>query len=76
MFSRFSRTARPLSIQAPISLAGAQWGAGIMASSTAQQNFARTIQTAACLIIGDEVLGGKVCSLSLQAPKQFRPKCS
>ncbi|KAK7748826.1 hypothetical protein SLS53_000850 [Cytospora paraplurivora] len=30
-----------------------------MASSTAQQNFANTINTAACLIIGDEVLGGK-----------------
>ncbi|CAN8103010.1 unnamed protein product [Discula destructiva] len=30
-----------------------------MASSTAEQNFARTISTAACLIIGDEVLGGK-----------------
>ncbi|ROW05435.1 hypothetical protein VSDG_00385 [Cytospora chrysosperma] len=30
-----------------------------MASSTADQNFASTIHTAACLIIGDEVLGGK-----------------
>lgn len=70
MFSRFSRIARPLSrpaalstTQATVSLTGAQWGAGIMASTTAQYNFARTIQTAACLIIGDEVLGGKACSL-------------
>jgi hypothetical protein len=29
--------------------------------STAERNFARTIHTAACLIIGDEVLGGKAC---------------
>ncbi|KAG6366221.1 hypothetical protein INS49_000397 [Diaporthe citri] len=31
--------------------------------STAEQNFARTIHTAACLIIGDEVLGGKARSI-------------
>ncbi|KAF3767401.1 Molybdopterin binding protein [Cryphonectria parasitica EP155] len=30
-----------------------------MAPSTAEQNFSRTIHTAACLVIGDEVLGGK-----------------
>lgn len=32
-----------------------------MTSSTADERNSRTIHTAACLIIGDEVLGGKVC---------------
>lgn len=32
-----------------------------MASVSADQRATRTIHTAACLIIGDEVLGGKVC---------------
>ena len=32
-------------------------------SSTADERNTRTIHTAACLIIGDEVLGGKVCFL-------------
>jgi hypothetical protein len=31
-----------------------------MAPSTADERNSRTIHTAACLIIGDEVLGGKV----------------
>lgn len=68
MFSLFPRFTRPLSRPAasllsyktPVSLIGARLAAGTMASSTAEQNFARTISTAACLIIGDEVLGGKV----------------
>jgi hypothetical protein len=32
-------------------------------SSTADERNSRTIHTAACLIIGDEVLGGKVSFL-------------
>ena len=32
-----------------------------MTSSAAAVNATKTIHTAACLIIGDEVLGGKVC---------------
>jgi hypothetical protein len=34
-----------------------------MTSSSAEERNTRTIHTAACLIIGDEVLGGKVSSL-------------
>lgn len=49
--------------------------AGIMASSTAAQNFKRTINTAACLVIGDEVLGGKVslfsCKLLFKATGKY-----
>lgn len=66
MFSRLSQVARHLSkptVQlsniVPHSSSGPRFLAGSMASSTAAQNFARTIHTAACLIIGDEVLGGK-----------------
>jgi hypothetical protein len=33
-----------------------------MTSSAADERNSRTIHTAACLIIGDEVLGGKVCN--------------
>lgn len=33
-----------------------------MTSSTVEERNTRTIHTAACLIIGDEVLGGKVSS--------------
>jgi hypothetical protein len=36
-----------------------------MAPISADERNARTIQTAACLIIGDEVLGGKVDSPSV-----------
>jgi hypothetical protein len=35
-----------------------------MTSSTADERNSRTIHTAACLIIGDEVLGGKVSFLN------------
>jgi len=35
-----------------------------MAAVTADERNARTVNTAACLIIGDEVLGGKVCACS------------
>lgn len=67
MFSRVSQIARHLSRPAaqfaysgttPVVTAGARPQINM---STAEQNFARTIHTAACLIIGDEVLGGKAC---------------
>jgi hypothetical protein len=46
---------------APGSQSGASGVASkIMASALADGSKARTIHTAACLIIGDEVLGGKV----------------
>ncbi|KUI55214.1 hypothetical protein VP1G_02464 [Cytospora mali] len=42
-----------------------------MATSTAEQNFASTIHTAACLIIGDEVLGGKTKDTNSNYMAQF-----
>ncbi len=36
-------------------------------SSTADERNSRTIHTAACLIIGDEVLGGKASFLGAQS---------
>jgi hypothetical protein len=36
-------------------------------SSTADERNSRTIHTAACLIIGDEVLGGKASFLGVQS---------
>ena len=33
-----------------------------MTSVTAEEKWKREIYTAGCIIIGDEVLGGKVCS--------------
>ncbi|KAM0431826.1 hypothetical protein ACHAPT_005076 [Fusarium lateritium] len=61
MFSRISQVARHLS--APVAAAAARprrfaFGS-VMAPISADERNARTIQTAACLIIGDEVLGGK-----------------
>jgi hypothetical protein len=65
MFSRFSQLTRhlirPLPNYAHNSAARFARTAGIMTSSTADERNSRTIHTAACLIIGDEVLGGKVC---------------
>lgn len=67
MFSRLAQVSRHLSKPAthlaPILSAGSRFTVGNMAMSTAEQNLARTIGTAACLIIGDEVLGGKVIVL-------------
>jgi hypothetical protein len=66
MFSRFSQLARHFSRSQPNyahnSVATfATSAARIMtSSSTADERNTRTINTAACLIIGDEVLGGKV----------------
>jgi hypothetical protein len=63
MFSRVSQLARHLSRPLPnyahTSAAGT-FMTRIMTSSPADERNTRTIHTAACLIIGDEVLGGKV----------------
>jgi len=63
MFSRVSQLARhfsrPLPNYAHTSAAGT-FTTRIMTSSAADERNTRTIHTAACLIIGDEVLGGKV----------------
>jgi hypothetical protein len=66
MFSRLSQVARHLSRPVPhfAHSSAARFGApsitsSIMAATTPQQK--GLIHTAACLIIGDEVLGGKVC---------------
>ncbi|KAI1330981.1 molybdopterin binding domain-containing protein [Xylariaceae sp. FL0255] len=68
MFSRLSQVARHLSKPAPNLAhlsAAASTSSGVssrisgMAAASANERNARTIHTAACLIIGDEVLGGK-----------------
>lgn len=65
MFSRVAQIARHLSKPAAqISTIESRLTLGSMATSTARQNLARTISTAACLIIGDEVLGGKTKDVS------------
>ncbi|TVY45368.1 Uncharacterized protein LSUB1_G000237 [Lachnellula subtilissima] len=64
MFSRLSQIARHLSRPPPnyahsSAAAIASSAQRIMTSSTVADRNSRTIHTAACLIIGDEVLGGK-----------------
>lgn len=61
MFSRLSQIARHLSAPSHSAIRSSlrQPLSGTMASVAATHH-ARTINTAACLIIGDEVLGGKV----------------
>ncbi|PQE10167.1 Molybdenum cofactor synthesis domain-containing protein [Rutstroemia sp. NJR-2017a WRK4] len=69
MFSRISQLARHLSRPLPnyshksaaATVSSTSFGNNIMTSSiSADERNSRTIHTAACLIIGDEVLGGKV----------------
>jgi hypothetical protein len=60
MFARFSQLARHLFRPLPnYAHRSAAASPGVMTSDTAKN----MIHTAACLIIGDEVLGGKVSSL-------------
>ena len=66
MYSRLSHLARHFSRPLP---GYAHYSAStpasinrVMTSSSADDRNSRTIHTAACLIIGDEVLGGKVCT--------------
>lgn len=70
MFTRISQLARQLSRPLPnyahTSAAAATRGTASMAAAvTADERNARMVSTAACLIIGDEVLGGKVCGCSM-----------
>lgn len=82
MFSRLGQIARHLSKPAaqvakvaPTSSTGSRFLAGTMASSTAEHNFARTIHTAACLIIGDEVLGGKAGFSTIRSLREADADC-
>lgn len=68
MFSRLSQLTRHLSRPLPnyahssAASSAKNFKGGIMTSIiSADERATRTIHTAACLIIGDEVLGGKVC---------------
>jgi hypothetical protein len=65
MFSRINQVARHLSRPLPNYLHRSAAAATTRLTSSpaimADANNKRTINTAACLIIGDEVLGGKVC---------------
>jgi hypothetical protein len=65
MFSRLSQLARHLSKPLPNYAHTSAAAASVstlrkMANVTADERNSRMIHTAACLIIGDEVLGGKV----------------
>lgn len=68
MFARLSQLSRHLSRPLPnyahsfAPFLRARMGSSIMTSS-AEEKTKRMIHTAACLIIGDEVLGGKVPSV-------------
>lgn len=70
MFSRINQIARHLSRPLPNYLHNSaaspisRFGAGTMA----QESGKRMINTAACLIIGDEVLGGKVNTTLSKSP--------
>jgi len=60
MFSRLSQLARHLSRPLPNYAHASAFASGrVMTSSSADERNTRMIHTAACLIIGDEVLGGK-----------------
>ncbi|KAM5348229.1 hypothetical protein ACJ41O_008053 [Fusarium nematophilum] len=59
MFSRISQITRHLSAPAVANNARRFAFGRVMAPVSADERNARTIHTAACLIIGDEVLGGK-----------------
>lgn len=67
MFSRISHVARHLSRPLPnyAHTSAAAAAAKVGMATTADERNARTVRTAACLIIGDEVLGGKVCDCLL-----------
>lgn len=60
MFARLNQVARHLSRPLPNHLHRSAAAFPSLLSNMAETNGKRTINTAACLIIGDEVLGGKV----------------
>ena len=68
MFARLSQLSRHLSRPLPnyahssAAASSALVRSSIMTSVTAEERSKRMIHTAGCIIIGDEVLGGKVCS--------------
>ena len=71
MFSRVAQIARHLSRPVPLLQTTNKTSSRFvgakrlgMASTTAEERSSKTIHTAACLIIGDEVLGGKASSLA------------
>ncbi|EKJ67402.1 hypothetical protein FPSE_12420 [Fusarium pseudograminearum CS3096] len=67
MFSRISQITRHLSV--PIANNTRRFALGrIMAPVSADERNSRTISTAACLIIGDEVLGGKSIAKAFNLP--------
>ena len=67
MFARLSQLSRHfsrplLNYAHPSATASSAFpGNSIMTSVTAEEKTKRMIHTAGCIIIGDEVLGGKVC---------------
>jgi hypothetical protein len=75
MFSRLNQVARHLSRPLPNYLHRSAAAATTRLTSNpaimADANNKRTINTAACLIIGDEVLGGKVGQFVLFSPPRF-----
>lgn len=77
MFARLSQVSRHLSRSLPnyahssAAAPSAFLKSSIMTSVTAEERSKRMIHTAGCIIIGDEVLGGKVCpnaSLDTDSP--------
>ena len=66
MFARLNQLARHLSRPLPnyahrsAAASRANFGPAIMSSAAAEDRSKRMIHTAGCIIIGDEVLGGKV----------------
>ena len=65
MFARLGQLSRHLSSPIPrfsaVAASSAFLGISKMASVKAEEKSKRMIHTAGCIIIGDEVLGGKVC---------------
>lgn len=73
MFSRLNQVARHLTRPLPNYLHKSAF-AGPAAATMAQERSKRMINTAACLIIGDEVLGGKVSQITLVQHLQSAPE--
>jgi len=71
MFSRLNQVARHFSRPLPNYLhnsAASSVLSPITSRAMAQERSKRLINTAACLIIGDEVLGGKVSEINMVNP--------
>jgi hypothetical protein len=70
MFSRIAQVTRHLSSQ---TISPQLRRSALSRMASADERNSRQIQTAACLIIGDEVLGGKVTLQFLLSPKLQLP---